>query len=95
MLDMEKELKGLIRAALNRMGTEVDEDAIVIEICKEKSHGDYASTVALQLARTLHRSPRAIAENLAENIKGDFIEKVEVAGPGFINFSLKRILFLR
>lgn len=90
MLDMEKELKGLIRAALNRMGTEVDEDAIVIEICKEKSHGDYASTVALQLARTLHRSPRAIAENLAENIKGDFIEKVEVAGPGFINFFVKK-----
>ncbi len=87
---METELKRLIRTALKKIGTEVDEDAVVIENCKEKSHGDYASTIALQLTRTLRRPPRDIAQDLLENLEADFIEKVEIAGPGFINFFVKK-----
>lgn len=55
----------------------------------EPQFGDYATNVALQLAKPLGKSPRDIAQQLADklNATGDF-EKVEVAGPGFINLTL-------
>ncbi|MBW1811420.1 MAG: arginine--tRNA ligase [Deltaproteobacteria bacterium] len=61
-----------------------------VEVPKEESHGDFASNVAMLLARTLKRSPRDIAEMLIDDLAGlDFIEKVQIAGPGFINFSVR------
>ncbi|MBA3661630.1 MAG: arginine--tRNA ligase [Gammaproteobacteria bacterium] len=62
---------------------------IQIEATKDKAHGDFASNIALTLAKPAQKKPRAIAERIAELIpKSDYIEKVEVAGPGFINFFL-------
>ncbi|MEM0964026.1 MAG: arginine--tRNA ligase, partial [Bacteroidota bacterium] len=54
---------------------------------KDPSHGDLATNVALQLARPLRRSPRQIAEGIADAIQVDpaQVEAVEVAGPGFLN----------
>lgn len=55
------------------------------------SHGDYASNIALQLAKQLNDSPRNIAEKIASSIDIDgVVEKVEIAGPGFINFFIKK-----
>jgi len=54
-------------------------------------HGDYASNVALILARSLRRSPKEIASTLVKDLKSDqpsWLAKIEVAGPGFINFWL-------
>ena len=64
-----------------------DEFEISIQDNKEKQYGDLASNVALVLAKPLKRNPKEIAEE----IKGKFttdkeIVKVDVAGPGFINF---------
>lgn len=57
---------------------------------EDRAHGDYASPVAMSLAKVLKRNPREIAENLAESLRLDErFEKIEVAGPGFINFFLK------
>ena len=68
-----------------------DEFEISIQDNKEKEYGDLASNVALVLAKPLQRNPREIAEE----IKGKFITdkeivKVDVAGPGFINFFLSK-----
>ncbi|HEX2984753.1 MAG TPA: arginine--tRNA ligase, partial [Ignavibacteriales bacterium] len=51
-------------------------------------HGDLATNAAMILTKTLKRNPRAIAEEIISNLKidKDAIEKIEIAGPGFINF---------
>ena len=90
MLDIEMKIKNVIKDALEKMGVFVELSNIVIERSKDKAHGDYASTVAMQMARTLHKSPRAIAEEIISNIDSNLVEKVEIAGPGFINFFMKQ-----
>jgi arginyl-tRNA synthetase len=66
--------------------------AIVLETPREKSHGDLATTLALTLAKPESRPPRKIAEIILSNIQDEagIIEKTEIAGPGFINFTLKQ-----
>ncbi|MGJ8663092.1 MAG: arginine--tRNA ligase, partial [Marinicella sp.] len=62
---------------------------INIERTRNKDHGDYASNVALTLAKPLKLNPRAIAEKIiAELTDTSHVKKVEIAGPGFINFYL-------
>ncbi|MDY0040332.1 MAG: arginine--tRNA ligase [Desulforhabdus sp.] len=62
--------------------------AIELEIPKASQHGDYASNIALSLTRPLRRNPREIAKEIIQNLKSteDIIERVEIAGPGFLNF---------
>ncbi len=61
-----------------------------IEIPKDTAHGDYASSFAMAGARALHKAPRAIAQAIVDNLEleGSYFEKVEIAGPGFLNFTL-------
>jgi arginyl-tRNA synthetase len=60
-----------------------------IERPREKEHGDWATSVAMRLAKQAKMNPRAIAEIIASHIPvGDFISAVEIAGPGFINMRL-------
>ena len=62
---------------------------ITIERTRSKEHGDYASNVALTLAKPLKSNPRAIAEKIiAEMADSSHVKKIEIAGPGFINFYL-------
>ncbi len=78
---------------------------INIERTRDKKHGDYASNVALTLAKPLKSNPRAIAEKIiSELASSSHVSRVEIAGPGFINFYLtnacrlqviKRILKLK
>lgn len=66
-----------------------DVPQVVVERPQREEHGDYASTLALQLAGTIHMPPRRIAEAIASHVPmAELIAKVEVAGPGFINFTL-------
>ncbi len=68
-----------------------DLPVIDIEVPRKKEHGDFSSNVALTLAREAAMAPRQIADCLKNYIgKGDgIVDKVDVAGPGFINFYLK------
>lgn len=68
----------------------VPASSIVLEHPQELSHGDFATPVALSLAKGRGVSPREVAEEIVAKISLPFIEKVEVAGPGFINFTLSR-----
>jgi arginyl-tRNA synthetase len=64
--------------------------AITFERPRDPAHGDYATTVALQLAKTLKTPPRKVAEQLVAALPASaWIEKPEIAGPGFINFRLR------
>ncbi|MDD2338082.1 MAG: arginine--tRNA ligase, partial [Geobacteraceae bacterium] len=68
---------------------------IAIEVPAHAEHGDFATNVAMQLAKPEKKAPRQIAEILAKNLESnsDLFEKVEIAGPGFINFFIKKDLW--
>ena len=94
------ELRELLMAALGRLVSEGKIEAVPlpafnVEIPQDKSHGDFASNIALACAKPLKSAPRKIAEMLCEAIilEGSSFERVEIAGPGFINFFLSRSWF--
>jgi arginyl-tRNA synthetase len=64
-------------------------ETVTVERPKNRDHGDYATNVALQLAKPAGRPPRAVAELLAARIgKVEGVARVDVAGPGFLNITL-------
>ena len=75
------------QAGLLPAGAEVK---ATIEIPKDTSHGDYASSFAMAGAKALHKAPRMIAQAIVDNLdlEGSYFQKVEIAGPGFLNFTL-------
>ena len=62
---------------------------IVLEVPPQKEFGDYATNFAMQAARAFKKSPRMIAEALTERMKYSWLDRAEIAGPGFINFYLQ------
>ena len=89
MNDLESNLKSTIKSAvLKSFDVEINIEDIVIEIPKEKAHGDYSTNVAMRLVKQLKSNPRVVASTLIENIDNENanITKCEIAGPGFINF---------
>lgn len=66
--------------------------AVAVEIPKDEGHGDYASNMAMLLAKAAKRPPRQVAEAIISSLpsSGGMLEKAEIAGPGFINFFLSR-----
>lgn len=87
---VQEELKAEVRAAVLKAGLAQAKEvpAVVLETPKEKAHGDYSTNMAMQLARIAKKAPRAIAEEIIANFEPAkaSIEKIEIAGPGFINF---------
>ena len=66
-------------------------DSIKLERPKDRSHGDYATSIALQIAKPMGKNPREVAQVIADQLTGlEDISKVEIAGPGFINLTLNR-----
>src|SRR6056297_462536 len=81
--------EGLVET-LEQEGIQLEKiPAIKVEVPREKEHGDYATNIAMVMAKHFKRAPRQIADLLKENIESDLIEDISVAGPGFINFDLK------
>ncbi|MCY7395072.1 MAG: arginine--tRNA ligase [Nocardioides sp.] len=89
----------LSSAIVDVLATLTDEGSVVladgvpssasVERPRQKGHGDYATNVALQLAKKAGTNPRALAELVAERLTGvEGIADVEVAGPGFLNISV-------
>lgn len=87
---MKEQLANIIKQALEENGISSEGKKIIIEKTKENSHGDYASNIAMQLTKELHKNPREIADMLVSSMKDEAIEKIEIAGPGFINFFLNK-----
>ncbi|MDL1877609.1 arginine--tRNA ligase, partial [Cytophagia bacterium CHB2] len=83
------EMDSVLRAALESVAPDSRDAAITLERPKQASHGDFASNLALQLAKPLKLNPRDIAGRLlAELPASPLVAKAEVAGAGFINFTL-------
>ena len=88
-MDIALNLKEKIQKALAKLGQEVSLNDIIIEKTKDTAHGDYASNVAMKFSRAFSKSPRDVASLIIENLDMEGIDKVEIAGPGFINFFMK------
>ncbi|WP_416147809.1 arginine--tRNA ligase [Salipaludibacillus sp. HK11] len=90
---LKEGLKLELIAAVKKAGLATEEQIpnIVIEKPKEKTHGDFASNIAMQLASIAKKSPKMIAEDIAANFNHELAktEKLDIAGPGFINFFMK------
>jgi arginyl-tRNA synthetase len=70
----------------------IDFSKIVVEPPRDASHGDMATNAAMVLAKEARRRPRELAEEIAGRLRGEaLVDKVEIAGPGFINLTLKPI----
>ncbi|MCV0023935.1 MULTISPECIES: arginine--tRNA ligase [Bacillus] len=87
---MKDVLKEEIRAAVLKAGLAEESQIpnVILETPKDKTHGDYSTNMAMQLARIAKKAPRQIAEEIVASFdKGKAsIEKLDIAGPGFINF---------
>lgn len=87
---MKDVLKQEIKEAVIKAGLAeaADIPEVVLEVPKDKAHGDYSTNMAMQLARIAKKAPRSIAEDIVASFdKGKAsIDKLDIAGPGFINF---------
>ena len=88
-MNIKDKLYELIQNALNKINIEYKN--YIIEIPNDKKNGDFSTNIALELTRVLKTNPRTIAENIVTNIeKNNIIDRIEIAGPGFINFYLNK-----
>ena len=91
---MKVHLQELVKAALHDLVSAGVFDlalpeSIAIDRTRDASHGDFACNIAMVLARAARCKPRDLAEKVVAHLpKSDRVEKVEIAGPGFINFTL-------
>ena len=92
MSNFEQKIFDALREAVRAVyDMEADESLLVVETPKDPKLGDYATSTAMKLARTLHKNPFEIAEAIAEKLRELLpeAESITVARPGFINFRLK------
>ncbi|MDO8465795.1 MAG: arginine--tRNA ligase [Gallionella sp.] len=85
-VNFKSHLADLFAQALRAVAPEAAQTDIVIERPKQVAHGDYACSLSMQLAKPLRKPPRVIAQALIDALPvSDVVEKVEIAGAGFIN----------
>src|ERR1043166_3198066 len=88
--ELKTHLTGLLRAALPQEAAALPELDITLERPKQAQHGDYASNIAMQLAKRLRANPRNLASAIIAALPASpLLEKAELAGAGFINLHLK------
>jgi arginyl-tRNA synthetase len=96
IVDIKNDIAERLKTALTlaKTGGELSFDTIadfVVEIPRDQTHGDFATNIAMVMAKQAHMAPRKIAEIVLNHLdpEGSYIERTEIAGAGFINFFLK------
>ena len=91
---LQQQIKQALAAAIEKAGlveagTQFN---IHLETPKDKANGDFATNIAMQLTKLAKKPPRAIAEAILENLEteGTDIEKIDIAGPGFMNITVRK-----
>jgi arginyl-tRNA synthetase len=93
-MSIKQKIQGIIKKSLDNNNIDFDIDKIVIETPKDNKLGDYSTNIALMLTKILKDNPMNIASIIANEIKDESIEKVEIANPGFINIYLTKKVLL-
>ena len=94
-MDIKEKLKIAVVVACEKAMTEGglpkgELPDVHFEVPPQKTFGDFATNFAMQAAKGLRFNPRALAQAIERNIESPYLEKVEIAGPGFLNFFLKK-----
>ena len=91
---IQQKVKSAIQEAilLAELTEEENIPVIMLETPRDKANGDYATNIAMQLTKLAKKPPRAIAEAIVEHINKESgsIEKIEIAGPGFMNITVHK-----
>ncbi|NEW07592.1 arginine--tRNA ligase [Paenibacillus sp. SYP-B3998] len=98
-MDVINEVKVIIKQAITNAViaariVEIEQmPEIILEVPKDKAHGDFATNIAMQLTRIAKQNPRQIAEQIIANLQKEEanIASAEIAGPGFINFKMNKV----
>ena len=85
-MNIETFLKNKILHAIKKIGLDIQEGEVVLEHPKDETRGDYATNAALQHAKRIGLKPRDLAAKIVEEIDRSGLIKIEIAGPGFLNF---------
>jgi len=93
VLSVKYQVERLVKAALATLSADIlpadITPQVAVERTRDPAHGDFFTNVALQLAKPARRNPRQLAQAIVDALApSDLIAKVEIAGPGFINFHL-------
>jgi arginyl-tRNA synthetase len=84
-MDIQQEIADNLKGIVNRMG--VLADTVKVEIPAQSSFGDMTSNIAMQISKQLNANPVDIAKEIVKDFpKNEYIEKIEIVSPGFINF---------
>jgi arginyl-tRNA synthetase len=98
---MKKQIEQLVKTALKQLAaqgflSEKDLTPPKIERSRDNKHGDFATNAAMVLAKPARKNPRALAQMIVEALPpSEIVEKCEIAGPGFINFTLSASAYYR
>jgi arginyl-tRNA synthetase len=92
-MDVKQTIRESIVSALGEMGILPEGDMeIDLSVPKQKDHGDLSTNIALTMASKTRRNPRQLAQELLRhlNVSSNLVQQIDIAGPGFINFTLNR-----
>ena len=93
--DVVKKLENVINKKVQNLYKEYKIPSVFLENPRKRSYGDYAMNIAMQLSKILSKSPIELANDIKIEIeKIEEILNVEIAGPGFINITLKPVFYL-
>ena len=100
VFEIKNQIEKCVKQALNVISAEFDgevkqtvvDQTVEIEVPKDKTHGDFSVNTAMKLTKLLRKNPRELATQIVNSIDTNdtYIDKIEIAGPGFINFYLKK-----
>lgn len=93
--ELTSKIKEIAKEMLNQAGISDDVPSFTVVIPDDEAHGDYATNISMQLSRYLRKNPKIIAEELSQKIVEAFNNSIsaEVAGVGFINFTISKEVF--
>ena len=89
---IKESIKKALEKAMKEQAFTIEEiPEIILEVPREKAHGDFATNIAMQLTKQAKKPPRVIAQAIVDNMdtQGTYIQNTTIAGPGFINFQLE------
>lgn len=87
---IEKEIEGIFLNTIKNIYKEVDFESVQIQATNNEKFGDYQTNFAMVNSKLLKLNPRSIAQSILDNLEmNNIIEKLEIAGPGFINIFVK------
>ena len=91
---VQQSIKDALQQAILKaeLVTEEQIPAIHLETPRDKANGDYATNIAMQLTKLAKKNPRQVAEAIVENLdmSGTMMEKIDIAGPGFMNITVRK-----